>query len=188
MNLSELKIPRHRINVDQYYQMVEHGILAHDARVELIEGEIIDMPPQGSGHSNLLAVITQRLTLALGESAMVRCQMPLRLSRFSQPEPDLLLVVPRGREYAGRHPSAGDVLLLVEVAVTSLAYDLILKAPFYAKHGIEEVWVVDVVAGRVHVFREPTSEGYRSATVIERPETLACAAFPNVSVRFGDLF
>jgi Uma2 family endonuclease len=180
MSTPEIQIPRHRLTVDEYYRMAELGILAPDARVELIEGEIIDMTPQGSRHADIVARIMRRIVVAVGDAAVVRCQLPLRLSNRSEPEPDFTIVKERGAHYAAAHPTANDVLLLIEIAHTSFRYDRYVKAPLYARHGIAEVWVIEIEAGRVHVFRAPRDGNYTDISSVERPDELSPIALPLV--------
>lgn len=159
-------LPRHRITVDEYYRMAEVGLLAHDARVELIEGEIIDMPPIGSTHASVVMTLNKELARVIGDHALLSVQGPARLSQRSEPQPDLMLLKPREDFYRAGHPSAADVLLLIEVSDTTLRYDRDVKAALYARHGIPEVWIIDVRGGQVHCMREPKDGAYGSVTDI----------------------
>jgi Uma2 family endonuclease len=132
---------RHRLTVADYYRMAEVGILAPDARVELIDGEIIDMAPPASSHAGTVDYLLEVLGLAARGKAKVRVQNPVRLSEYSEPQPDLALLWPREDFYRARHPRADDVLLIVEVAASSLRFDRKKKVPLYARHGVPEVWL-----------------------------------------------
>lgn len=167
--------------------MAELAILAPDARVELIEGEIIDMPPQGSGHAYSTSELTRRFIQALGSAADVRCQMPIHLGRWSEPEPDLAVVRPRGAHYAEQHPGAGDVLLLVEVSASSRSYDRALKLPLYARHGIPEVWLIDLAARRMEVFRAPRRGTYTDTRVQDLAGRVGIQAIPGVEIDLSGL-
>lgn len=151
---------RHRITVDQYYRMGELGWFADDARLELVDGEIIDMPPIGSRHASVLEHMSSLLTAVIGARALVRPQLPIRLGDHSEPQPDIALVHPRGDRYRNAHPQAGDTLLLVEISDSTLAYDRKVKVPLYARHGIPETWVVDLQHGQVHRYAKPTGGTY----------------------------
>jgi Uma2 family endonuclease len=125
---------RYRLDVDAYYRMAESAILAEPHRVELIDGEIIDMPAIGSPHATVTNKLVRLFTSGLRDDvALVVVQNPLRLNPCSEPEPDIMLLRPRADLYRGNHPGAGDVLLLVEVSESSLAYDRSTKVPLYAK-------------------------------------------------------
>jgi Uma2 family endonuclease len=188
MSTPEIQIPRHRLTVDEYYRMAELGILAPDARVELIEGEIIDMTPQGSRHADIVATLNRRIVLAVGDAVVVRCQLPLRLSIRSEPEPDFAIVKARGRHYASAHPTAADVLLLIEIAHSSVKYDRYVKLPLYARHGIAEAWLIDIEAARVHVFRAPRDGTYTDVSSVDRPDALSPIALPLVRIDLSAIF
>jgi len=152
---------RHRLNVGAYYKMAEAGILAPNDRVELIDGEIFDMVPIGSGHAGR----TDRLNRLFARASvdghvLVRVQGPLRIDRYNEPEPDLMLLKPRADDYTERHPGAADVLLLVEIAESSLDYDHGTKLPLYARFGVPEVWIIDLRGAAAEVYREPKGDAY----------------------------
>ncbi|MFM8436105.1 MAG: Uma2 family endonuclease, partial [Planctomycetia bacterium] len=133
---------RHLITVDAFHRMGETGILGPADRVELIDGEIIDMSPIGALHAAIVDLLARHFARRAGESVFIRCQNPLRLDDVSEPEPDLVILRPRADFYATAHPGPADALLVIEVTDTSLAYDLGVKVPLYARHGIPEVWVI----------------------------------------------
>lgn len=152
---------RHRFDVGDYYRMAEVGILSRADRVELIEGEIVDMAPIGSAHAGTTDQLSRLVARAFADGLVhVRVQGPLRLDAHNEPEPDLMLLRPRGDGYRNSHPTAADVLLLVEVADSSLAYDRGPKLLLYARHGVPEVWVVDLHGRAVEIWREPGPQGY----------------------------
>ena len=167
----------HRLTVDDYYRMAEAGVLSPDDRTELIEGEIIDMAPIGSAHADVVMLLTELLMQRVGGSAKVRAQVPVRLSLRSEPQPDLAVVKAKPAGYRRAHPTADDVLLLIEVSDTTLRYDLDVKARLYATHGIPEYWVVDLVANRVWCHRLPSGTRYAeraeiTAGALELPHEL----------------
>jgi Uma2 family endonuclease len=152
---------RRRIDVSAYYKMAEAGILTDHDRVELIGGEIIDLNAIGSPH----AAATNRLTrgfagVMANRSALVSVQNPLRLDAYNEPEPDLSILRPRSDDYRSGHPTAADVLLVVEVSDTSLSYDRGTKLGLYARFGVPEVWIVDLFGAAVEVFTQPGEGGY----------------------------
>lgn len=181
-------LTRHKLDVDEYYRMAEAGILDEDDRVELIDGEIIDMMPIGPGHSFIVNGLTKALVMACGDEAIVSVRNPVRFDRFNEPEPDFAVLRPRADNYRESHPGPADVLLLVEVADSSLRYDRRIKLPLYAEAGIVEYWLVDLKAGRVEVFRNPEGGAYLDASVHGRGERLALAAAPGVVVALDQVF
>lgn len=166
--------------------MAETGILAPDARVELIEGEIIDMAPIGSRHASIVDKLYHLLHTAVGTSAIVRSQNPVRLNDISEPEPDLALLRWRDDFYGARHPGPADVLLIVEIADSSLDYDRSKKLPLYASHGIPEVWLVDLTASCVVRYAGPTSSGYATSTPLSG--AVAPVMLSGCTVDLGALF
>lgn len=174
---------RHLITVDAFHRMGETGILGPTDRVELIDGEIIDMSPIGALHAAIVDVLARHFVRCAGESVFVRCQNPLHLDAISEPEPDIAILRPRADLYTTSHPGPADVLLVIEVADTSLAYDLGTKVPLYARHGIPEVWVIDAATRRTRVFRRPAIRpaaeraaggGYAEDVSVEPHESLSC--------------
>lgn len=165
---------RHLITVDAFHRMGETGILGPADRVELIDGEIIDMSPIGALHAAIVDLLARHFARRTGESVFIRCQNPLRLDDVNEPEPDLVILRPRADFYATAHPGPPDAMLVIEVADTSLAYDLGVKVPLYARHGIPEVWVIDAATRRTRVFRQPVGNGYTHEASVEPHEPLSC--------------
>ncbi len=154
---------RHRLTVDAYYKMAEAGILTDRDRVELIGGEVIDLKAIGSPH----AAVTNRLVRCFAQTmvdglALISVRNPLRLDAYNEPEPDFLLLRPRADDYRASHPGAADVLLLVEVSDSSLGYDRGIKLPLYARFGVNEVWIVDLVGAAIEAYRQPNEGAYAS--------------------------
>jgi Uma2 family endonuclease len=176
----------HRLTVDDYYRMAEAGVLSPDDRTELIEGEIVDMAPIDSVHADVVMLLTKLLLRAAGDSADVRSQLPVRLSRSSEPQPDLALVTARPGGYRRAHPTTADVLLVMEVSDTTLRYDLNVKARLYATHGIPEYWVVDLVANRVWRHRRPSGTAYAERDEVVTGEVELPAGLGTIVV--ADLF
>ena len=169
---------RHRLTVDDYHQMAESGILGPDDRVELIAGEALDMSPIGSLLAALVAALSDYLSRLAAGRLTVWSQNPIHLSDSSEPRPDIALVKPRPDFYAAAHPRPADTLLIIEVAESSLAYDIGIKVPLYARHGIPEVWVIDAATRTTHRFRGPRPEGYAEQDVLMPEAPLACLALP----------
>jgi Uma2 family endonuclease len=187
MSVSETVIPRHRLTVGEYYRMAEAGILAPDARVELIEGEIVDMTPVGSGHMSVVNRLNRMLTVAVGELAIVQVQGPVRLGDRSEPEPDLALLKPRADFYREKHPTPEDVLLIIEVSDTTVAYDRSVKIPLYARHGVLEVWLIDLESSRIYVHRNPHNGSYADVLNLDRPGVTALSLLPGAVIDLAGL-
>lgn len=176
---------RHLISVEAFHRMGETGILGPADRVELIDGEIIDMSPIGALHAAIVDLLARHFGRSAQASVFIRCQNPLRLDGLSEPEPDIAILKPRADFYTTGHPSPADVLLVIEVADSSLAYDLGVKVPLYARHGIPEVWVIDATTRQTRVFREPVGRsgagqpngsGYTHEASLAPHELLSCAS------------
>lgn len=176
----------HRFTVEDYYGMAESGILKPGAKVELIEGEIIDMLPAGIGHNGPLSGLTTLFGKLANDRWVTQSQGPLRIDEFSEPEPDLLLLRPPWKRYTQAHPVPEDVFLLIEVSDSSLLYDRGKKLPLYARAGIAEVWIVNVSQRQVEVFREPHYLGYEQHAIVKEG-LIAPVAFPDAQIDVTEL-
>ena len=165
------------------------GILTAEDRVELLDGEVIVMSPIGNRHAACVDRLTNGFTRSggLAGRALVRVQNPLAESDVSEPQPDLMLLIPRDDHYDFGHPGTADVLLLVEVADSSLEYDLNTKVPFYARAGIREVWIVDLEHNRVEVHTEPSRWGYGAVRRYVPGDALAPSALPDVKLEVAGI-
>lgn len=183
---------RHRFTVEEYYLLWEREVLPADLRTELIEGEIIEMAPIGPPHAGGVGLLTHRLVMACGDAGMVHPGLPVRLSNWSEPRPDFSILRPRDDWYRMSHPGPEDVLLVLEVAQTSLRFDREVKGTLYAKHAIPEYWIVNLPESRLEVLTDPVAEGdrhrYRKLEVDERPGTRALRAEPSIRVDLSGLF
>ena len=177
----------HRFTVAEYYRMAEAGILREDDRVELIGGQIVDRSPINPPHAATVDRGVRVFMQAVGDQALVRSQNPLDLGEYDAPEPDLALVLPRADEYAEAHPTAAEVLLVVEVADSSLAYDRSTKLPLYAAAGLREAWVVNLQEDVLEVSRGPRGAGYTVSRVYRAGERVVPLAFPEVELAVADL-
>jgi Uma2 family endonuclease len=173
---------RRRFNVDEYYRMADAGILRSDARVELIDGDIIVMSPIGIPHASCVDRLSRLIGRILGDRAFERVQGPIRLNQGAEPLPDLAIITPRADDYAKAHPGPGDVLFVIEVMDSSADYDRGVKLGLYARAGIPEVWLVDLNEDRVEAYRKPAGGKYDDARVLARGQSLAPEAFPDVAL------
>lgn len=183
--MSRDSLRRHRLTSTDYHRMADAGILPPDARVELIEGEIIDMPPIGSRHAATVERLAAALRRAVGDRAMVRTQQPVALDEHSEPGPDSSVVIPRDDYYERSHPQPSDVLLLVEVADTTHAYDRNVKVPLYARHAVPEVWLVDLEQRRIERYRAPSGGKFTEFSAVSSGESLELAALGGVQFDFA---
>jgi Uma2 family endonuclease len=179
---------RHRITVHDYHRLAEIGVLPPDARVELIEGEIIDMAPIGNDHQSIVDQLTRQLVTMVGERAIVRVQGSIRLSQWSEPGPDLVLLEPRPDFYRGEFALGTDTLLVIEVSDSTLRYDRDVKVPLYARHGVPEVWVVDVNGNALLVYGSLRDGKYERNVLLERPTSVPIARLPGVTLDLTALF
>lgn len=183
--------PRRRrpLSVTDYDRMAEAGILRPGERVELIEGEIIDMSPVGPDHIDIVNALNEALVAATIGRAIVSVQNPVVLPDHSEPEPDLALLRRRGdRHYRRAKPLPGDILLLIEVADTTLRYDGEIKVPLYAASGIPETWLIDVKGETLTRFRTPTGDGYEDAEIVADLRALELAELPDARIDLSALF
>ena len=178
---------RWRFTVDDFMLMGEVGILPHDARVELIDGEVIEMNPIGPGHSGRVIRLTQWFSRVLGDRALVSIQNPFQFRPRSQPQPDVMLLRPREDYYTTSHPMAADTLLLIEVSESSLNYDRNTKAPVYAQAGIAEYWIVNLVTMQLIVYRRPVDGEYRDIRVLGKGDTIQPLAFPDITIDVAEI-
>lgn len=181
------KLPRRLFDVDEYHRMAEVGILTSDDRVELIDGEIIEMSPIGPRHNRCVMFLNDVFVRRLQGQAIVSPGLSLRLHRRSEPQPDLALLRPPLAKYEAAIPAPGDVLLVVEVAETSQYRDRVIKLPRYADAGVVEVWIVDLPARAVDVYRDPAPRRYRFARRSQSGAEIAPAAFPEASLTVDEI-
>lgn len=182
-----MRLQSHRFTVTDFYRMADVGILGPEDRVELIDGEVVEMNPIGSRQAACVRRLNQLLS-AGAQGAIVSVQDPVRLGDLSEPQPDLAILRPRKDFYSGSHPTPADVLLLVEVADSSLAFDLEIKLPLYAASGIPEVWIVDLQQSKVTSFSAPESGRYEQIRQFLPNERMAPLHLPDVELRAADIF
>lgn len=176
-----------RYTVEEYFALVDRGVLSPDDRVELLEGIIVAMSPSNPPHASVVARVTRTLSRAAGDRAAVRCQLPLVLGRHGAPDPDVAVVEPRDDDYLAAHPTSA--LLVVEVADSSLKQDRLTKGPLYAAAGVLEYWIVNVPDDCIEVHRQADRAvaKYVAVSVVRRGERLELVALPGASVAVDDL-
>lgn len=180
---TQTSLPLRLWTVEEYHQMAEIGILDPSERVELIAGRIIrKMSPQRTPHAVTITLIRRLLDNFLGNIVLIRTQLPIQLNNHSEPEPDVAVVMPDELRYLPHHPTPGEIFLIIEVADTTVRTDCNLKATDYALSGILDYWVLNLNKRQLHVFREPTSEGYKSQVILPETATISPLQFPDLTI------
>ncbi len=178
---------RYRLTVAEYHRLHELGVFDEDSRIELIEGDLIAMPPIGSQHAGHLDRIAQPIFRQTTQG-IVRVQSPIKLGDHSEPQPDLTILRYREDFYTGAHPTPSDVMLIIEIADSTLHYDRDTKIPLYAKAGIPEVWLLDLTSQQIAVYRRPSADGYRTIQFPAPEERISPVLLPELTLSIADLF
>lgn len=179
---------RYRLTVTDYHQLGGIGVFNENSRVELMNGELVTMPPIGEQHAGHLDLVAQHCFRGALIKAIVRVQSPIQLDDHSEPQPDLTLLRPREDFYTHSHPRPEDILLLIEVSDSTLCYDREVKIPHYAKAGVPEVWILDIAHQRLEIYRRPSAEGYRQILYPELQEQVAPILLPELLFSVDQLF
>ena len=180
-------ITKRRFSVKEYYLMAEAGILSPRDRVELIDGEIVQMAAMGSYHAGCVNTLNRAFMETLGRRVVVSVQNPVRLSEHSEPQPDIALLRPRADLYTESHPRAGDVMLIVEVSHSTVEYDRDVKTPLYAAAGIPELWLVNLDEDFIDGLSDPDGAGYRTLRRYVRGERIAPALLPDAALEVSEI-
>jgi Uma2 family endonuclease len=183
----QTEITKKRFTVDEYHRMGEAGIFGPEERVELIDGEIIQMSPIGHRHMVCVNVANTLFIEAFGRRAIVSPQNPVQLSDWTEPQPDLVVFKPRIDFYAGKKPTPEDVLFAVEVSQTTLRLDRKVKLPLFAAAGIPEVWIEDLNQDLLLVFRNPRTDSYSASMTLQRSDSVSPMSFPDVRFSVDEL-
>lgn len=176
-----LQLQRRQFILAQYHQMIATGVLREGDRVELIEGEILEMAAIGAKHAAQVNRLNRLFSRRLGDDVLITIQNPIELGPRSEPEPDVLLLRWRADYYEASHPQPADVYLVIEVADSTVAFDREIKAPLYARSGIGEYWLIDLPADNIIGHRLPTPDGYQQIETRSRGMTIAVAALPDLT-------
>ena len=187
MQSTETNLELRLWTVEEYHRMNEAGIFAPDERVELLNGRIIWMIAKGTAHRSAVGRIDRLLQDCLKNRALICVQDPVKLNDMSEPEPDLSVVKIDPLDYADHHPTPSEVYLIIEVADSSLKLDCETKAQAYSLAGIKDYWVLDVVKRELHIFRNPTENGYESQVIIMETATVSPLEFPDLQIRLSDM-
>lgn len=185
--LSPTTVSRRRFTIAEYYAMAKAGILHADDRVELIEGEVVQMSPINALHAGHVKRVNQLFTSRLGKRVTLSVQDPVHLGDDSEPQPDIALLKPRADFYEQSHPTPDDVLLIVEISDTTVEYDREVKAPLYARHRIQELWLVNLPEGQLEVYRDPGPKGYKTRLLLSSGDGVTPLAFADVTLRVDEI-
>ncbi|MDQ3252827.1 MAG: Uma2 family endonuclease [Acidobacteriota bacterium] len=177
-----VQIARRHFNTAEYYRMAAAGVLSENDRVELIEGEIVEMNPIGSRHAACVGRLTKLLERLAGDYAIVWVQNPVQVNDYSEPLPDVALLKPRDDFYAQANPQPADVLLIIEVADSSVEYDREIKMPLYAQSGIPEVWLINLPQDTLEIYTQPLGEAYRQIRLVKRGESLTAQTISSLAL------
>jgi len=183
----ESEVAKKLFTVDEYQRMGEAGIFHPEARLELIEGEIIEMRPVGNRHMACVNRANALFSARLAGKVMVSVQNAVRLSRYTEPQPDILLARPRDDYYANKRISPEDTLLVIEISDTTVRYDRNRKMPLYAKSGVSELWIENLQEDVILVYRKPSPETYATSLAYDRGESISLQAFPEVLFKVDEL-
>lgn len=187
LSLNSPTVAVRRLSVQDYHQMAESGILHPDERVELLEGQIIQMAAKGTAHRAAVTRIQRLFDKRLGDQVLICLQDPVQLDDYSEPEPDIAILVPDPLDYEEHHPTSSDVYLLIEVSDRTLKFDCDVKASAYARAGIAEYWVLDVNGRKLHVYRVPGADGYQSEAILSEEVTVIPLAFPDCVIAVREM-
>ncbi len=180
--LEAVQIKRHRLTVGQFDRMKFAGVFSPDVRVELIEGQVVEMALRGSRQHAAVSRLWRLLNEAIGERAIVSSRLAIRLDHMTEFKPDLAVCRPSRGSYATALPTGADTLLVVEVADTTLDYDVRVKGPLYARHGVPEYWIFDLPARALRVFRKPRGDEYTEVKARETPDVITLPGLQGLSV------
>ena len=183
--MQETTTHHYRLSRTEYDRAVEAGVFEPDARLELVDGDLLAMTPQGSRHATGVDLVADSLRHAFGAGFHVRMQLPLAIDDYSEPEPDVAVVTGGIRDYREAHPNTA--LLVVEVSDDSLRRDRTVKQRLYARCGIPEYWLLALPEARLEVYRNPSADGYRTVTIHGPGDTVAPLARPEARVAVDDL-
>jgi Uma2 family endonuclease len=181
--------PLHRFTVGEFHEMARAALFGEDERIELIEGELRDMAPIGNAHAFTVDRLNALFApLSIDTSAIVHVQNPLRLTADTEVYPDIVLLAPPAGRYRDFPPAAGDAILVVEVADASLRSDREFKAPLYARHGVIEYWIVNLVDRHVEIFRVPSEGQYAIRLTASGDDTIAASALPAARIPVASIW
>lgn len=187
MNSVTVPVRKHLTDIHEWQRMGEANIFPPSTRIELIEGEILEMAPIGFNHSGHLKRIIKLFSKLAQDTAIISAQDPLQLGDLSEPEPDFMLLKPVDDFYSSRHPNASDVVLLIEIAESSLTYDQNQKLRLYALHGVAEYWLLNLNDNCLEVYREPFGETYAQKSTLRAGDSVTLTQLPDITIQVSSI-
>ncbi len=187
MSTTDIYIQKHLTNLVEWQKIGEANIFPPESRLELINGEILEMTPIGSRHASHLKRINRLFSDFIDDSALIAVQDPVQLGDLSQPKPDFMLLRPSIDFYYENHPTANDVYLLIEIAESSLKYDRNLKLRLYALHKIPEYWLLNVNDSCLEVYRQPENGLYAEKTTLRAGDKITLSRLNQVNIKIADI-
>jgi Uma2 family endonuclease len=176
------------LTVTDYHRMIETGIIHEGEHVELISGQILNMAAKGTRHTVSTTELMGELPILLGRRVKIRCQDPITLPNHSEPEPDIVIARLREDNYVNSHPAPADIILVIEVADSTLNFDRNTKAPLYAAVGISEYWIVNLVENRLEIYTQPEDSIYTNTQIILPPRLVSIPQFPEITLDISAIF
>jgi len=188
VEVAEPTYTRYRFTVEEYRRMGEANVFLSGVRVELIEGEIVDISPIGKRHAARVEALDELLRERLRRTVNIRVQSSVQLDDHSEPEPDISVLKRRDDFYEHELPKPEDVLLLIEVSDTTLEYDSKVKVPLYAHSGIPEVWIINLKDERVEMFAAPSGGAYQTTATFSRDEEIQSNSLAALRLKVAEIF
>jgi Uma2 family endonuclease len=176
------------LTIDDYHRMIETGIIHEGEHIELISGQIFNMAAKGTRHTVANTELMGELLLLLGRRAKIRCQDPITLPNNSEPEPDIVIARLRSDNYVNSHPAPADIILVIEVADSTIKFDRDTKAPLYAAAGISEYWIVNLIDNRLEIYSQPEGSLYTNTQIILPPRLINLPHFPEITLDLTTIF
>ena len=183
-----MKLPTKKFTIEDYHKMSDMGIFDYSDHLELIKGEIIQMSPIGSKHASCINKLNRMLNQKLVDEVIISIQNPIKLEDDSEPQPDVVLLKYRSDFYAEEHPKFSDILLLIEVADSSINYDRNVKIPLYAENKINQVWLIDLNEEYLEIYNNPESNYYRNMQKLSRKDTINLNILSSIEIQVSNLF
>lgn len=178
---------KHLTDIAEWHRMGEAGIFPPEARLELIEGEILTMAPIGFNHAGHVDRLNRLFSRLWDKGIAIRVQGPIQLGDLSEPEPDLALVKADPAFYTTRHPNTADVLLVIEVSDSTLRFDREQKRRLYASHQISEYWIVNLIDNCLEIYRQPENGDYREQSTLSKTDSLSLVSLPDIQIQVSDI-